>query len=60
VLRVDPPPPGDTPLVHEAYRRGLVRRFPYAVFYEFIENSVTVYAVIHAARDPEKWRQRLE
>ncbi len=46
-------------IVHESYRRGLVRRFPYAVFYEHNGNTVTVYAVFHASRDPSKWRQRL-
>ena len=46
-------------IVHENYRRGLVRRFPYAVFYEYASETVTVYCVFHTARDPEKWRQRL-
>ena len=46
-------------IVHESYRRGLVRRFPYAVFYEYSEGTVTVYGVFHTSRDPEKWRQRL-
>jgi plasmid stabilization system protein ParE len=45
--------------VHEDYRRGLMRRFPYAVFYEHDSSAVTVYCVFHAARDPAKWRQRL-
>ena len=45
--------------VHESYRRGLVRRFPYAVFYEYAEGTVTVYGVFHTSRDPNKWRQRL-
>ncbi len=45
--------------VHENYRRGLVRRFPYAVFYEHVEGMVTVYGVFHTSRDPAKWRQRL-
>ncbi len=44
---------------HEDYRRGLVRRFPYAVFYEYSLGVVTVYCVFHTARDPEKWRERL-
>jgi plasmid stabilization system protein ParE len=42
-----------------SYRRALVRRFPYAVFYESVGETVTVYAVLHTSRDPEKWRQRL-
>ena len=46
-------------IVHEDYRRALVRRFPYAIFYEHSENAVTVYSIFHTARDPQKWRQRL-
>lgn len=46
-------------IVHENYRRALVRRFPYAVFYEFADEAVTLYAVFHTARDPQKWRDRL-
>ena len=46
-------------LVHENYRRGFVRRFPYAVFYEKTEGRVTVYGIFHTSRDPEKWKKRL-
>jgi len=46
-------------VIHENYRRGLVRRFPYAVFYETGQGTVTVYAVFHTSRDPQKWRERL-
>jgi toxin ParE1/3/4 len=45
--------------IHEQYRRALVRRFPYAIFYESADGSATIYAVFHTARDPQKWRQRL-
>ncbi len=51
--------PEINPLVHEEYRRALVRRFPYAVFYEYTVEHVTVYSVFHTARDPKKWRSRL-
>ncbi len=47
------------PLVHETYRRSLIRRFPYAVFYEYAETTVTVYSVFLTSRDQDKWRQRL-
>ena len=47
-------------VAHENYRRALVRRFPYALFYEYAEGAVTVYCVFHTARDPDKWRQRLQ
>jgi plasmid stabilization system protein ParE len=39
-------------------RRVLVRRFPYAVFYEVADGLVTVYGVLHTARDSAKWRNR--
>jgi plasmid stabilization system protein ParE len=46
--------------VYETYRRALVRRFPYAVFYEYEPNTaLTVYAIFHTSRDPDKWRERL-
>jgi plasmid stabilization system protein ParE len=46
-------------VVYENYRRGLVRRFPYAVFYEYARETVTVYGVFHTSRDPGKWLRRL-
>jgi plasmid stabilization system protein ParE len=46
-------------VVHENYRRMLVRRFPYAIFDEYADGLVTIYCVFHTSRDPEKWRHRL-
>jgi plasmid stabilization system protein ParE len=45
-------------VVHDDFRRALIRRFPYAVLYEHTEIVVTVYAVFHTSRDPDKWRRR--
>lgn len=47
--------------VHETYRRALVRRFPYAIFYEYEEarKRIVIYSVFHCSQDPEKWRSRL-
>ena len=45
--------------VHQDYRRVLVRRFPYAVFYEYASETVTVCSVFHTSQDPDKWRKRL-
>ena len=47
------------PLVHKNYRRSMIRRFPYAIYYEYVEAAITVLAVFHTSRNPEKWRQRL-
>lgn len=38
---------------------GVGAPFPYVIFCEFIERTVTVYCVLHTSRDPDKWRQRL-
>jgi plasmid stabilization system protein ParE len=45
--------------VHEDYRRALVRRFPYAIFYEYTEGKVIVYSIFHTSQDPKKWKKRL-
>ena len=41
------------------YRRTFLRRFPYAVFYSFNDNTVTAYCVFHTSQDPQKWQRRL-
>ena len=46
-------------MVHESYRRALVHRFPYAVFYEETEEAVIVFAVFHGSQNPAQWRSRL-
>jgi len=45
--------------VHEEYRRALVRRFPYAIFYEYTGGKVFIYSIFHTSRNPKKWRNRL-
>lgn len=46
------------PLVDPTMRRALLRRFPYAVFYEVEPVEIVVYAVFHCARDPRAWKRR--
>lgn len=45
--------------IYQDYRRGIVRRFPFAVFYKHFGNTVTVVGVLHTSRDPDKWRERV-
>jgi plasmid stabilization system protein ParE len=44
------------PMVHESFRRSLVRRFPFAIFFEFVphQNRCVVYSVFHCSQDPKK------
>jgi plasmid stabilization system protein ParE len=41
------------------YRRALVRRFPYVIFYVVEAERIVVYAVFHCSQDPAKWKARL-
>ena len=41
-----------------AIRRALVGEFPYLVVFELFDEEVFVYAVAHASRRPNYWRQR--
>jgi len=45
-------------LVDATMRRALLRRFPYAVFYEVGAIQIVVYAVFHCARNPRAWMRR--
>jgi len=47
--------PTSYPIVHRSVRRALLRRFPYAVFFDMSGTAVLVIAVLHAARDPRRW-----
>jgi len=48
------------PLVRGRARRALLRRFPYAVFFVASPDLVSVFACLHARRDPRHWRERSE
>jgi len=52
------------PLLHaEIYkrvRRTATRRFPYGIYYRFVEDTVVVVAVMHSRRDPRRWQERAD
>ncbi|HEY3128553.1 MAG TPA: type II toxin-antitoxin system RelE/ParE family toxin [Acidobacteriota bacterium] len=50
--------PETHPIVHEETRRALVRRFPYAIFYEIEKREIIIYGIYHCARDPKSWRRK--
>lgn len=45
--------------LHGNFRRAMIRRFPYAIYFASSEECVTVYGVIHHSRDEPIWRNRL-
>lgn len=40
-------------------RRLLLRRFPYAVFFEIHDADVVILACLHTSRDPREWQRRV-
>lgn len=47
------------PSVDGNMRRALFPRpFPYMVLYRVESDMVSVYAVLHQARDPDRWKRR--
>ena len=47
------------PDVGDGARRGLLHRFPYAVYFLLEEDAVVVMAVLHQRRNPDVWKRRI-
>jgi plasmid stabilization system protein ParE len=45
--------------VFQDVRRGVVRRFPYSVFYKVETDQILVLAIFHSKRDPSIWQARV-
>ncbi len=41
-------------------RHSLLRRFPYSVYFSIEGQLILILAVLHAARDPAAWQERIE
>jgi plasmid stabilization system protein ParE len=48
------------PKVYEEFRRRLLRRFPYAIYFTLENDVITVFGLFHCARDPRTIRIELE
>jgi plasmid stabilization system protein ParE len=47
------------PIALDNFRRAILRRFPYEIFYEVAEKNLIVHAVFNCSQDPERWKRRL-
>lgn len=50
--------PESFPQLHGRYRRALMRRFPYKIFYVIEPEFISIVAVLHGARHSIRWRSR--
>lgn len=53
----------ETPLtypdVHRKTRRAIIRRFPFGIYFRIEGEMVVVLAVMHASRNPHRWKSRV-
>jgi len=48
------------PKVHREFRRRLLIRFPYAVYFRIEDNTIVVYGLFHCARNPRNIKTTLQ
>ena len=48
------------PKVHREFRRCLLIRFPYAVYFRIVDNTIIVYGLFHCARNPRAIKTTLQ
>ena len=46
--------PEKNEIVYGIFRRVLMRRFPYSIYYRYSDDTITVFGVFHSSRDPRK------
>jgi plasmid stabilization system protein ParE len=46
------------PMLHRGTRRALLWRLPFGVFFRVKGQTIVVLAVMHASRNPVRWRDR--
>ncbi len=46
------------PVLYRTCRRVFVRRFPYFLLYDIVDDTVVVLGCIHFARNPAIWKRR--
>jgi len=51
--------PDLSPIAFKNYRRALLARFPFAIFYRINSSTLTMYAVFHCSKNPLRLSKRL-
>ena len=45
--------------IHGEFRRRLLRRFPYSIYFRIVDYEIIVFGLFHCARDPIKIYNKL-
>lgn len=47
------------PKIYNEFRRRLLRRFPYAIYFMVKDDQIIVFGLFHCARDPRNVKRKL-
>jgi toxin ParE1/3/4 len=50
--------PAMYPKIYKDYRRAIINRFPYGIFYIIKDDTINILAVIHLSRNPKTFKKR--
>jgi plasmid stabilization system protein ParE len=48
------------PRVYNEFRRRLMRRFPYAIYFRIEDRQIIIFGLFHSARDPRAIKRNLK
>lgn len=51
--------PDSFPVVFEDVREAVMRKWPYAIYFQVKDEYVLVLAIFHASREPIQWQNRV-
>ena len=51
--------PNDCPKMYKDFRRGLISRFPFGIYYKIDSKRIVIFAVLDLRQDPERTQSRL-
>lgn len=46
------------PKIYKECRRAIIKRFPYSIIYQAIDDTIFILAVFHHKRNPKIWKDR--
>ena len=52
--------PESATVVYESFRRAVMRKFPYCIYYGVEDDTLVVFAVVSSHRHPDAWKSSIQ
>lgn len=52
--------PYQFPVIKKNYRKTILKRFPYSIYFAIYNEQVIVLAIVHQKRHPRVWKKRIK